>query len=57
MKNNLAYENNREIPDSPLLKNLTNKRTAGGVMIKTEKNTMSFIPAKNGATKSIMIYV
>lgn len=37
MKNNLAYENNREIPDSPLLKNMTNKRTAGGVMIKTEK--------------------
>ncbi len=40
-KNNLAYQSKYEyhdIPDSPLLKNKTNERTAGGVMIKIGKN-------------------
>ncbi len=39
-ENNLAYEKKEyvDIPDSPLLNRVTNERTAGGVMIKTEKN-------------------
>lgn len=39
-ENNLAYKNREytDIPDSPLLKNMTNQRTAGGVMIKVGKN-------------------
>ncbi len=39
-ENNLAYKSSeyKDIPDSPLLKNMTNQRTAGGVMIKVGKN-------------------
>lgn len=39
-ENNLAYRENNfnDIPDSPLLKKVPNKRTAGGVMIKIGKN-------------------
>ena len=39
-KDNLAYKSQEyyDIPESPLLKNTTNTRTSGGVMIKTEKN-------------------
>jgi hypothetical protein len=38
-ENNLAYDREyKDIPDSPLLKNMTNQRTAGGVMIKAGKN-------------------
>lgn len=39
-ENNLAYKTGeyKDIPDSPLLKNMTNQRTAGGVMIKVGKN-------------------
>ena len=41
LDNNLAYNqdtNFNDIPDSPLIKRIENKRTAGGVMIKIGKN-------------------
>ncbi len=54
-KNNLAYEENREyreIPDSPLLKNMTNKRTAGGVMIKAEKHKKIKVNSSKGINRA-----